>query len=54
VTAHGSPGGLLQFDRLEAALAAKLHSGVIPRSPHKEYLCRSGYICLDFAILIDP
>ncbi len=24
VTAHGSPGGPLQFDRLEAALAAKL------------------------------
>jgi len=25
VTAHGSPGGPLQFDRLEAALAAKFH-----------------------------
>jgi hypothetical protein len=25
VTAHGSPGGPLQFDRLEAALAAKLN-----------------------------
>ena len=25
VTAHGSPGGPLQFDRLEAALAAKAH-----------------------------
>jgi hypothetical protein len=23
VTAHGSPGGSLQFDRLEAALAAR-------------------------------
>jgi hypothetical protein len=25
VTAHGSPGGPLQFDRLEAALAARFH-----------------------------
>ena len=25
VTAHGSPGGPLPFDRLGAALAAKLH-----------------------------
>ena len=25
VTAHGSPGGPLQFDRLEAALAAKFY-----------------------------
>jgi len=25
VTAHGSPGGPLQFDRLEAALTATLH-----------------------------
>jgi len=25
VTAHDSPGGPLQFDRLEAALAARLH-----------------------------
>jgi hypothetical protein len=24
VTAHGSPGGPLQFDRLEAALAARV------------------------------
>src|ERR1019366_2438372 len=27
VTAHGSPGGPLQFDRLEAALAARFHCG---------------------------
>jgi hypothetical protein len=25
VTAHGSPGGPLQFDRLEAALATAFH-----------------------------
>ena len=25
VTAHGSPGGPLQFDRMEAAHAAKIH-----------------------------
>jgi hypothetical protein len=25
VTAHGSPGGPLQFDRLEAALATSFH-----------------------------
>ena len=25
VTAHGSPGGPLQFDRLEAALATTFH-----------------------------
>jgi hypothetical protein len=25
VTAHGSPGGPLQFDRLEAALATGIH-----------------------------
>jgi hypothetical protein len=25
VTAHGSPGGPLQFDRLEAALATRFH-----------------------------
>jgi hypothetical protein len=25
VTAHGSPGGPLQFDRLEVALAAKFY-----------------------------
>jgi hypothetical protein len=30
VTAHGSPGGPLQFDRLEAALAARLHGNVAP------------------------
>jgi len=39
VTAHGSPGGPLQFDRLEAALAAKLHSGVSRNS----YVVRDIY-----------
>jgi hypothetical protein len=28
VTAHGSPSGPLQFDRLEAALAARFHRKV--------------------------
>jgi hypothetical protein len=29
VTAHGSPGGPLQFDRLEAALAATFHRNTV-------------------------
>jgi hypothetical protein len=28
VTAHGSPGGPLQFDRLEAALAARFSTAI--------------------------
>src|ERR1700722_7381225 len=37
VTAHGSPSGPLQFDRLEAALAARFHR----YAPHRPAASRS-------------
>ena len=40
VTAHGSPGGPLQFDRLEAALAARLHRNAVSRPFARRGECR--------------
>jgi hypothetical protein len=44
VTAHGSPGGPLQFDRLEAALAARFHRNAGPR-PSVRHLDGKSHLC---------
>ena len=45
VTAHGSPGGPLQFGRLEATLAAEFHCNVAPRRPCSRVDLRSKPVC---------
>src|ERR1700681_2054726 len=45
VSAHGSPGGPLQFGRLEATLAAKFHCNVAPRRPCSRVDLRSKPVC---------
>jgi hypothetical protein len=45
VTAHGGPTGLLQFDRLEAALAAKFHCNTGPNPPRGHLNLGGGREC---------
>ena len=58
VTAHGRPGGPLQFGRLEAALAAKFHWNAVPKlsgaSPWDGSMVRKETPCQTMPIKEQP
>jgi hypothetical protein len=46
VTAHGSPGGPLQFERLEAALAPRFHPSSEPTPISPDSRIQSLYLAI--------